>query len=132
MGDNFMKILIVEDSALMRRVASEVIEKKGYKPILAENGAEALANLRKHEKDIGLIIMDWNMPVMDGYEALTKIRSQDQYNHIPIIMATADGLREDVMKAVKAGVDAYLVKPYTPEALAKQIDDCLAEKAPVK
>ena len=72
------------------------------------------------------------MPVMDGYEALTKIRSQDQYDHIPIIMATSDGLRDDVLKAVKAGVDAYMVKPYTPEALSKQIDDCLAQKASAK
>lgn len=120
-----MKILIAEDSALMRRIIVKVVTEKKFEPLESVNGAEVLAKLRKNDSDIGLIILDWNMPVMSGYEALGKIRAQEKYNKIPILMATADGVAEDVIKAIKAGVNGYLVKPYTPESLSAKIDEVL-------
>lgn len=118
-----MKILIAEDSALIRRGIAKIVTDQGFKPIEAENGAEALAKLRKNDREVVMVILDWNMPVMDGYEVLRKIRSQSDWAHIPILMATSDGAEEDVIKAIKAGANSYLVKPFKPEDMARQIND---------
>ncbi|MDH3891947.1 MAG: response regulator [candidate division Zixibacteria bacterium] len=124
-----MKILIAEDSALIRRGIAKIVTDQGFKPIEAENGAEALAKLRKNERDIALVILDWNMPLMDGYEVLCKIRSQNDCAHIPVLMATSDGAEEDVIKAIKAGANSYLVKPFKPEDMARQINELTNFKA---
>ena len=121
-----MNILVVDDSGLIRRAISKIVTVCGYKPLEAGNGAECLIQLRKHESSIALILLDWNMPVMDGYDVLVKIRSEERYNHIPIIMATADGVAEDVVKAIKAGADSYMVKPFTPESLKERINEVLS------
>lgn len=118
-----MKILVADDSGLMRRVIAKVVTSLGFHAIEAENGADCLAKLRKHASSIVLIILDWNMPVMDGYEVLEKIRAQDEYNHIPVLMATADGVKGDVVKAIKAGASAYLVKPFTEKSLSERITE---------
>lgn len=127
-----MKILIAEDSALIRRSIAKIVTELGFKPIEAENGAEALAKLRKNDRDVALVILDWNMPVIDGFEALCKIRSQSDYAHIPILMATSDGAEEDVIKAIKAGANAYLVKPFKPTDMAKQINELTNIRAVAK
>ncbi len=117
-----MKILIAEDSALMRKAIGKTVVGTGFKMIEALNGAEALTLLRKNCTEIALIILDWNMPVMDGYEALLKIRANSGYDHIPVLMATSDGVEEDVIKAIKAGANSYLVKPFTLEQMTRQIE----------
>jgi len=120
-----MKVLFVEDSALLRRAMVKAVHEAGYKTVEAENGMEALARLRAHGPTINLVVLDWNMPVMSGYEVLVKMRSQEEYSDIPVLMATSDGVEEDVKKAIKAGATGYLVKPFTPEALVKQIANIL-------
>lgn len=110
---------------MMRRVIVKVVTEKKHQPLETGNGAELLAKLRKNESDVGLIILDWNMPLMTGYEALNKIRAQKKYDNIPILMATADGVAENVVKAIKAGANGYLVKPYTHESLSAKIDEVL-------
>jgi two-component system chemotaxis response regulator CheY len=103
----------------------KAVHEAGYKTVEAENGMEALARLRAHGPTINLVVLDWNMPVMSGYEVLVKMRSQEEYSDIPVLMATSDGVEEDVKKAIKAGATGYLVKPFTPEALVKQIANIL-------
>ncbi len=120
-----MKILFVEDSSTLRRSLVRIANENGLTPIEAENGAEALVRLRKHGSSIDLIVMDWNMPVMDGYTALVKIRNDSEYAHIPVLMATADGAQEDVVKAIEAGATGYLVKPFSPETLMEKINGIL-------
>lgn len=120
-----MKILIVDDSNIMCKTISKVVMSSGFKPLIAENGAEALVRLRKNESDIALINMDWNMPIMNGYEALVKIRSNEQFNKIPILMATSDGIDDDVVKAIKAGANGYMVKPFKSEELSNKISEIL-------
>ena len=126
-----MKILVVEDSGIMRRAIAKIALEQGFKVVEAENGADGLAKLRKQGADIGLVILDWNMPVMDGYELLTKIRSMPEYQHVPILMATADGAEEDVVKAIKAGADSYLIKPFTAETLSERIKSVLSARSAV-
>ncbi len=120
-----MKILFVEDSALLRRSMVKVAEERGFKTVEAENGAEALARLRKHGTSIDVIVMDWNMPVMDGFAALKKVRSNSDYDKIPVLMATSDGVQEDVVMAIRAGAAGYLVKPFTLDALVGKISEIL-------
>ncbi len=126
-----MKILIADDSALMRRVIVKVVTNLGFQPVEAENGVDCLTRLRKNVSDVVLVILDWNMPVMDGYEVLVKIRAQEEHNHIAVLMATADGVEGDVVKALKAGANAYLVKPFTENDLAQRITE-LVPKHPVE
>lgn len=116
-----MKILIAEDSSLIRRAIAKVIGELGFECVETENGAECLAALEKQLPDVGLIVLDWNMPVMDGFEVLTRIRSKARYDGVKIMMATSAGVEEDVVAAIKAGADSYLVKPFSPEKLSQRI-----------
>lgn len=121
-----MKILFVEDSGLLRRSMVKTAKENGFKTVEAENGAEALARLRKHGTSIDLVVLDWNMPIMDGFEVLVKIRAESDYDDVPVLMATSDGVEEDVVKAIQAGAAGYLVKPFTPETLIKKIQSIVS------
>lgn len=116
------KVIIADDSLMMRETLTKAVRDKGYMPIDAENGADVLVELRNHGQDVVLIALDWNMPVLDGYETLLKIRAKKEYDNIPILMATADGMKEDVLKAIKGGANGYLVKPFKTEDFANQLD----------
>ena len=120
-----MKILIVEDSRLMRKAITKVVVAKGYEPLEAENGEEALKQLQSNKSDIGLVIMDWNMPIMDGIDALEKIREDEQYNHVPVLMATSEGVKDDIDRATKAGANGYMVKPFKMQELANKITELI-------
>ncbi|MEZ5357976.1 MAG: response regulator [Candidatus Zixiibacteriota bacterium] len=125
-----MKVIIVDDSQTVCQALSKIVTQLGYEPIEAANGAEALAKLRTHYRQVGLIILDWNMPVMDGFTALGKIKASDQFKHIPVLMATSDGVKEDVIKALKAGAASYLVKPFDKKKLADTIHELLSTGTP--
>ena len=120
-----MKILIVEDSKMMRKAITKVVVAKGYDPAEAGNGREAIAWLEKNSADVSLVIMDWNMPVMDGYDALIEIRENVRYNNVPILMATSEGIAEEIKKAKEAGANGYMVKPFTLQELANKISELI-------
>ncbi|KAA3632414.1 MAG: response regulator [Calditrichaeota bacterium] len=120
-----MKILIVEDSGMMRKAISKVVITTGFEPLLAENGQEALKQLQENSSDVGLVIMDWNMPVMDGYEALIAIRADQTFKDIPVLMATSEGIAEDIQKATKAGANGYMVKPFSMSDLSLKIKELI-------
>jgi two-component system chemotaxis response regulator CheY len=104
----------------------------GYKTLEAENGAEAIARLRKYSTSIDLVVLDRNMPIMDGFEVLKKMKSDPAYAKIPVLMATADGVQEDVVEAIQAGADGYLVKPFKREMLIEKISNLLGVQATPK
>jgi len=124
-----MKILSVDDSLIMRKIIAGAIEVLGYDILEAKNGCEALAQLKTHKDDIALILLDWNMPVMDGYEALVQIRSDTQYKNIPVLMVTTESEKKNVIKAIQAGANNYLAKPFEKEDLAKKMAECLSLEA---
>ncbi len=123
-----MKILVVDDYATMRRIIRNLLTQLSYDDIDdAEDGASALAKLRR--SSYGLIISDWNMEPMTGYELLKEIRADDQLKDIPFIMVTAESKTENVVAAKKAGVNNYIVKPFNAATLKQKIDAVLPGQA---
>jgi two-component system chemotaxis response regulator CheY len=120
-----MKILVVDDSSTMRRIIVNTLSRLGYKDVVqAADGVEAWDALQANE-DIGVVITDWNMPNMNGLELVKKIRAQDKYKAMPIIMVTTEGGKKEVIIALKAGVNNYIVKPFTPQVLKEKLEGVL-------
>lgn len=118
-----MKVLIVDDSQIMRKIIIGVLKKLGVNETLeATNGYEAVDEMNRHD-DIGLVLMDWNMPVMNGLEAVVKIRENG--NKVPIVMCTTEAEKERVIEAIKAGSSDYLVKPFKPKDIQLKLNKYL-------
>lgn len=118
--DVSIKILIVDDTYSMRRIVANTLRSLGFKNCVDVESAEAALSLLKRES-FDLIMSDWNMPGMSGLEFLQKVRSSPEHKHIPFMMVTAEGNKENVISAVKAGVSQYIVKPFSKEQLEKKI-----------
>ncbi len=119
------KILFVEDSPTMRRIILNSLNRIGFNQVIdAENGVDALEKLEYEEVD--LIITDWNMPEMDGEELVKTLRSTPKYKNTPILMITTRGMQDDVLNAIRIGVNGYIVKPFTPEILNKKLSELLS------
>jgi two-component system chemotaxis response regulator CheY len=122
-----MKILVVDDSSTMRRIIVNTLARLGYKDVVqGADGQEAWEALQANP-DIGVVITDWNMPNMNGLELVKKIRAQDKYKAMPIIMVTTEGGKKEVIIALKAGVNNYIVKPFTPQVLKEKLEGVLGK-----
>jgi len=114
-------ILVVDDFATMRRIVKGVLKKLGFRNIIeAENGKTALSKLKK--EDVGLVISDWNMPEMTGLELLKAVKAEEKFKDLPFIMLTAEGQKDCVIEAVKAGVTNFIVKPFTSYTLKEKLN----------
>ena len=116
-----MKVIVADDSRVMRNIIDRAIKPIGLETIHAGNGQEVLDSLETHGQDIGLILLDWNMPVMNGLEVLESMQGNNLYRHIPVLMVSTESEREKMDKAIKAGAKGYLSKPFTSEALVRLI-----------
>jgi len=115
-----MRILIVDDFGTMRKILKNILKDLGYTDVLeAEDGESALQILRKEKID--LVISDWNMPKMDGLALLKAIRSDEALKNTPVLMVTAEAQKQNVIEAIKAGVNNYVIKPFTPEVIQEKI-----------
>ncbi|MBW2095891.1 MAG: response regulator [Deltaproteobacteria bacterium] len=122
--DTSIKVMVVDDFATMRRIVKGVLKQLGFRQIReAENGSAALEELKK--EPVGLIVSDWNMPKMTGLALLKAVKADDALRKIPFIMVTAEGQKENVIEAVKAGVSNYIVKPFTPEIFSEKLEKVL-------
>lgn len=116
-----IKILVVDDMSTMRRIIKTILNQLGYTNVEeAENGKQALAKLKKEKYDF--VITDWNMPEMDGLTLVKEIRADEELKNLPVLMVTAEAKKENVMEALKAGVNNYIVKPFTPEILKEKME----------
>jgi two-component system chemotaxis response regulator CheY len=119
-----MKSLVVDDSATMRRIVVNALKTLGWNDIVeAGDGQEALA---KCDGTIDFIITDWNMPVMGGLDLVRQIRGRADTAKLPILMVTTRSVKEDILQAVEAGVNGYILKPFTPQTLKEKIDQIVA------
>jgi two-component system chemotaxis response regulator CheY len=121
-----MKVLVVDDYATMRRIIRNLLTQIGFTDVdEAADGASALSKLR--EAKFGLVISDWNMEPMTGYELLQQVRASDKLKATPFIMVTAESKTENVIAAKKAGVNNYIVKPFNAETLKGKLKSVLGE-----
>ncbi|MGO9481565.1 MAG: response regulator [Candidatus Kryptoniota bacterium] len=119
-----MKFLVVDDSQTMRRIVNNALKNIGYEDIVeAEDGKDAIGKL--YIEKVDFIITDWNMPNMSGLEFTKAVRGDEQFAEIPILMVTTRGMKDDVMEALQARVNNYVVKPFTPQVLKEKIDQIL-------
>lgn len=124
--DVTMPILVVDDYKTMIRIIRNLLKQLGFNDVdEAADGTEALAKARA--KRYGLIISDWNMEPMTGYELLKEIRADDSLSRTPFIMVTAESKTENVIAAKKAGVNNYIVKPFNAATLKNKIDAVFGE-----
>ena len=116
------KFLIVDDSSTMRRIVVNTLKSLGYSDYVeAEDGKVAFDKLTADDS-INFVITDWNMPVMTGLELTRAIRANDKTKGLPILMVTTRGIKEDIVQALQARVNNYVVKPFTPQILKDKID----------
>lgn len=119
-----MRFLVVDDSPTMRRIVINALKTFGYTEVVeAGDGQEGFEKLNNNEIDF--VITDWNMPNMSGLELTKAIRSSEKYKNVPILMVTTRGLKQDIIEALKARVNNYVVKPFTPQVLKEKMDAIL-------
>jgi len=116
-----MKILIVDDFSTMRRIVKNLLRDLGFNNTQeADDGLTALPMLKKG--DFEFVVTDWNMPGMQGIDLLKNIRADAELKHLPVLMITAEAKREQIIEAAQAGVNGYIVKPFTAATLKEKLD----------
>lgn len=116
-----LNILVVDDSTTMQRIIKNTLHRLNFNNItLANDGVEALDLILSNSYD--LLITDWNMPNMNGLELVKTVRSKQKYADLPIIMVTTEGGKAEVITALRAGVNNYIVKPFTPQVLKEKLE----------
>ncbi len=124
-ADQTIQILVVDDYRTMIRIIRNLLKQIGYEQVdEATDGSEALVKMRG--KRYGLVISDWNMEPMTGYELLKEVRADPALSPTPFIMVTAESKTENVIAAKKAGVNNYIVKPFNAQTLKNKIDAVFA------
>ena len=120
-----IKFLVVDDSVTMRRIVINSLKNLGYDNFVeAGDGKEALEKLSVDEA-INFVITDWNMPTVSGLELVKSIRGDAKLSKLSILMVTTRGVKEDIIEALNARVNNYIVKPFTPQVLKEKIDQIL-------
>lgn len=119
--DKNMKILIVDDFSTMRRIIKNLLRDLGFTNTQeADDGLTALPMLKGGDFDF--LVTDWNMPGMTGIDLLKAVRADDKLSSLPILMVTAEAKRDQIIEAAQAGVNGYVVKPFTAQVLKEKID----------
>ena len=119
--DKNMKILVVDDFSTMRRIIKNLLKDLGFSNIQeADDGSTALPMLQQGYFDF--IVTDWNMPGMQGIDLLRAIRADDSLKHLPVLMVTAEAKKEQIVAAAQAGVNGYVVKPFTAATLKEKLE----------
>ncbi|MCZ6515831.1 MAG: response regulator [Acidobacteria bacterium] len=116
-----MQVLVVDDSRATRAVLRQILKALGFDVTEAGHGLEALERLKEMEKP-DLVLVDWNMPEMNGYEFVQAVRAESDYDQIPLMMVTTETEVSQVTKALSAGANEYVMKPFTKEVILAKLD----------
>jgi two-component system chemotaxis response regulator CheY len=121
-----MKIITVDDSATMRRIIKNSLKAMGFEDVIeAENGQTGLQKIETEGVDF--VITDWSMPSMTGLELIQALRANPRFKELPILMVTAVGQKEEIVQAISAGANGYIVKPFEPETLQTKLNQVLGK-----
>ncbi|MCP3677256.1 MAG: response regulator, partial [Deltaproteobacteria bacterium] len=115
----------VDDSKTIRLIIRGIIETLGYEPLEADCGATAMRMLGESSEGVALVLLDWNMPGMNGLEVLQAIKGDDGLKDIPVMMVTTEAEKSNIVTAIQSGASNYLTKPFVQEDLAAKIMECL-------
>lgn len=116
-----MKAIIVDDSRAMRSMLRKILKENGFEVVAeAENGREGLDQLQRIEW-VDLMLLDWNMPVMNGYDLLCEVRKQAKWKDMRVMLVTTETEASQILRALDAGADEYLIKPFVKEALRDKL-----------
>lgn len=118
-----MKCLVVDDSAITRRILVNSLRSIGFNEIVEAGDGKQALNLCDTTVDV--VLTDWNMPGMAGVELVRAIRANPEFNALPVLLITSRNGKEDVVEAANAGIDGYIVKPFTPEVLRTKIEEVM-------
>ena len=122
-----MRVLVVDDSSTMRRIIVNSLNRLGHEDVLeASNGREGLEQLTGAGGAVDLIITDWNMPEMSGIDFVRTLRTVEKLRDLPVLMVTTNAGKADIMQAMQAGVNHYIVKPFTPDTFKEKVEGALA------
>ncbi len=113
--------LVVDDSRAVRTILSRVLKELGFSVTEAGNGREALDRINQQQAPFDLALVDWNMPEMNGYELVRKIRSRPELNSTLLVMVTTESEIEQIAKALEAGANEYVMKPFTRDGLVEKL-----------
>ncbi|MFV0286283.1 MAG: response regulator [Demequina sp.] len=116
-----MKALVIDDSRVMRRIVSGILNGAGFDTVEAGDGREALDQLEAHP-DVVLCCIDWNMPVMTGFEFVVEARKRQEWRDITLMMVTTEGEHDQIVRALAAGAHEYVIKPFTPEIMLDKLE----------
>ncbi|NND92649.1 MAG: response regulator [Granulosicoccus sp.] len=120
MSQHSVHALIIDDSRAMRAILKRVLTQAGFRTSEAANGQEGLDRLTEHD-DIAIALVDWNMPVMNGYEFVKAVRADDANHHIWLMMVTTETEMSRVVKAMAAGANEYVMKPFTDDVIIDKL-----------
>ena len=116
-----MRALVIDDSTTIRKILGRILSKLGFEITEASNGCEGLERLRA-STDIGIALVDWNMPEMDGLTFVRTVRADQTYNSVRLMMVTTEAELSRVAMALEAGADEYVMKPFTEEVLREKLE----------
>jgi len=120
-----MKLLVADDSRLIRGIIDKSVTSMGFEAIQVENGKDAWNLLNTKGEDINMVLLDWNMPFLNGIDVLRNMRSDDRFNHIPVLMISTESEDDRIREALTIGAQGYLPKPFTSEKLIGAIHTVL-------
>ena len=115
------RALVVDDSRAMRAILSRALVESGFEVVQAANGREAIETMDREGLSIHLVLLDWNMPEISGIEVLEKLRSRSELSGVRMVMVTTETEIEQMARALEAGADEYVMKPFTREALEDKL-----------
>lgn len=115
-----MQALVIDDSRAVRMVIGGILREVGFEVVEAANGQEALDRLEENP-DVGVALVDWNMPVMDGLQFIKAVRQTQRWNHLRIMMVTTETESERLQEAIAAGANEYVMKPFSRDVLVAKL-----------
>ena len=114
--------MVIDDSSAMRMILKRIVTGLGFDVTLAEHGRDALDKMRAAEHGFDVALIDWNMPEMDGLEFIQAVRGDPRFGGVTLMMVTTESEQSQMVRALAAGAHEYLIKPFTPDAVAEKLE----------
>ena len=114
--------IVIDDSSAMRMILRRIVTKLGFEVIEAVHGRDALDKLNSSEQVPDVALIDWNMPEMNGLEFIQAVRADPRYSRLTLLMVTTESEQGQIVRALAAGAHEYLIKPFTPDAVAEKLE----------